>query len=289
MKNLKILAGCLCILSGLLLAGCDKSEKIPSTIGFYHNLDSAKTAATNKKQPLIIEFYKQGCPWSKMFDDSTFSNKIVLAMTNQMKFAKIDANKDTSIVHEYNVSFFPTIVVTGSDGKEIDRLVGYYPAADFYNEIQLYLQGNETLDDYLNRLADEPEKAEYNLIIAEKYKHRSDWDKALEYYNNVLNYAGDDNEYEKEMAVFGIADIQCQKGQYRDAIASFNDFIQSFPESEKVEDATRKIPYCLVKLGEYEQADGLYLKYLEDYPNSEFTNWVNENLKSLDSVLQKGR
>jgi TolA-binding protein len=104
-----------------------------------------------------------------------------------------------------------------------------------------------------------------------------------------LNYAGDDNEYEKEMAVFGIADVQCQKGQYRDAIASFNDFIQSFPESEKVEDATRKIPYCLVKLGEYEQADGLYRKYLEDYPNSEFTNWVNENLKSLDSVLQKGR
>jgi tetratricopeptide (TPR) repeat protein len=289
MKNLKILAGCLSILSWLLLAGCDTSEKIPSAIGFYYNLDSAKSAANEKNRPLIIEFYKQGCPWSKMLDDSTFAHKIVQAMAEKMIFAKIDADQDTSITQKYNISFFPTIIVAGSDGVEIDRLVGYYPPSDFYNEVQLYLQGNETLDDYLTRLADEPDNAEYHLIIAEKYKHRSDWDKALEYYNNVLNFAGDDNGHEKELAVFGIADVQCEKGRYQEAIASFKDFIERYPESEKAENAVRKIPYCLVKLGEYKLAGELYQKYLEDYPDGEFTAWVNENLRNLDSVLQKGR
>ena len=289
MKNLKILAVFLGVLSALLLVVCDKSEQIPSAIGFYYNLDSARTDAKENNQPLIIEFYKQGCHWSKMLDDSTFTHKIVLAMTDKMIFVKIEADKDTSTARKYNVSFFPTIIVAGSDGAEIDRLVGYYPAADFYNEIQLYLQGNETLDDYFNRLADEPEKADYHLIIAEKYKHRSDWAKSLEYYNNVLNLAGDGNDYEREMAVFGIADVQCEKGQYRKAIALFNDFIEHFPESEKVEAAVRKIPYCLVKLGEYKQARELYQKYLEDYPDGDFTAWADENLRNLDSVLQERR
>jgi len=288
MKNLKILAGSLCVLSVLLLAVCDKSERIPSEIGFYYSLDSAKSAANKKNQPLIIKFYKQDCPWSQMLDDSTFTHKIVLAMADKMIFVKIDADKDTSITQKYNVSFFPTIIVAGPDGVEIDRLVGYYPAADFYNEIQLYLQGNETLDDYLNRLVDEPEKADYHLIIAEKYKHRSDWDKSLEYYTNVLNLAGDSTDYESEMADFGIADVQCEMGKYQDAIVSYNDFIERFPESEKVEDAVRKIPYCLVKLGEFKQARVLYQKYLEDYPDGEFASWANENLRNLDSVLHEG-
>jgi len=289
MKNLKILAGFLCVLSALLLVVCDKSERIPSAIGFYHNLDSAKTAANEKNQPLIIEFYKQGCPWSKMFDDSTFTHKITLAMADNRIFVKIDAGKDTSITQKYNVSFFPTIIVAGSNGIEIDRLVGYYPASDFYNEIQLYLQGNETLDDYLNRLTDEPNKADYHLIVAEKYKHRSDWDKSLEYYANVLNLTGNSIDYESEMAAFGIADVQCEMGKYRDAIASYKDFIERFPESEKVEDAVRKTPYCLVKLGEFKQARVIYQKYLEDYPDGEFVSWANENIIHLDSVLQEGR
>jgi len=288
MKKLKIPAGAFCVFFCLLLTACDESEQIPTAIGFYHNLDSARFAANEKKQPLIIEFYKQGCPWSKMFDDSTFTHKLVLAMSEKMIFAKINVNEDSTSAEKYDVSFFPTVIVAGSDGEEIDRLVGYYPAADFFNEIQLYLQGNETLDDYLNRLADEPEKIDYHLIIAEKYKHRSNWNNALGYYNNVISFAGDDHGYEMEMALIGIADVQCEMGRYQEAIASYQNFIEIFTESDKTENAVRKIPYCLTKLGEFKQAKELYQKYLENYPNGEFVDWANENIRQLDLVLQEG-
>jgi thioredoxin-related protein len=137
---------------------CSKQTKKSTYIEFRTNLDSARAIAIAEEQPLVIEFFKQGCPWSKMMDDSTFSDKIVIGMADDMVFCKIDADTDSLATKAMKVSFYPTFIVCGVDGKEIDRMVGYYPPGDFFNEVQLFLQGNETLKDYQIRLADEPKR-----------------------------------------------------------------------------------------------------------------------------------
>lgn len=278
------------LLMGLvvLLSVCSESPKESTEIHFYNNIEMARKIAAELDHPLIIEFYKKNCPFSKMLDDSTFTNKIVIGMADKMVFVKINTDGDSILAKDYRVSFSPTIIVAESNGKEIDRLVGYYAPADFFNEVQLLLQGNETLADYQLRVSDDPDRVDYYLIIAEKYKYRSDWAKALEYYNDVINLAGENNHYELEMARFGLADVYCEMGDFAKASQAYEEFLNQFPGSEKTEDVNRKLPYCLASAGEYQKAHELFENYLISYPNGQYRGWVQEKIDNLKLVVKEG-
>ena len=272
-----------------VITSCEKAKIEPTEISFIFDMNEALKAAAESDQPLIAEFFKPDCPWSRMLDDSTFSNKTVISMAADMKFAKINATQDTATAAKYGVSFYPTIIVFRSSGEEIDRLVGYYPPADFFNEVQLYIQGNETLKDYHIRLADEPERVDYHLVLGEKYKYHSFWDKALEYYNNVLRLAGEDNAYELERATIGIADIYCERGEFGEAANQYEAFLVNYPESEKAEDAARKLPYCLAQDGQLDKAREYFTQYLDKYPGGIYTGWVREKIAELERFLKAGK
>lgn len=275
--------------AGMIFCACDKSEPEPEEISFTYDITEALKLAVEKEQPVVAEFFRPDCPWSRMMDDSTFTNKLVISMSLDMVFAKINAFVDTAAARKYGVSFYPTFIVFNSSGEEIDRLVGYYPPADFFNEVQLYLQGNETLQDYHIRLADEPERADYSLVLAEKYKHRSNWEKALEYYNNVLKLADEDSQYEIEQAMHGIADIYCEQGMYEEAALKYEEFLTRYPESEKAEDAARKLPYCLAQDGQIDKAREYFQNYLDSYQDGIYTDWVKNKIEELDSFIKAGR
>ncbi len=275
-------------ISIFILSGCGKTKKSPTEIDFKTDLDTAKKIATDKNQPMVIVFLNSKCPWSKMLIDSTFSDKIVIEMSEKMVFVKLDVIKDSTLAHRFGIVYYPTVVVTKPDGSEIDRLVEYYPPTDFYNEIQLYLIGKETLEDYLTRLEDEPERVEYHLIVAEKYRNRASWDKALEYYNNVIKLGHKNQQDEVEKAMFEIANIFTEKGDYKSSIRAFNDFIKRFPHSERVEDARRIIPYCMVQNGDFYKALNYFKKYLDDYPQGKYVDWVKQHIDELNKVMKKG-
>ena len=285
MKQIKLSAFISTLIAGLLLVNCGSSRQVPQQISFFYNLQDARQVATAKNQPLILELYRPDCPWCKMLDDSTFSNPMVIEMSEKMTFAKINAERDSAVADLYGVSYYPTIVVARANGTEIDRLVGYYPPADFFNEVQLYLQGNETLADYLERLVDEPERVDYNLIVADRYRNRSDWDKALQYYTNVLKFSDPDSTAEAEKALFEIGGVQMEKGKFAIAAKAYSDFIARYPESSLAEDAVRRIPYCLAKNGEYKKALEQFQLYLNEHPRGKYSSWVSERIDSLSELM----
>ncbi len=275
-------------LSALFYA-CDKEEPPPQEISFVYDIHEALKLAVEKEQPVVVEFFKPDCPYSRMMDDSTFSSSIVISMSSTMIFAKINALVDTIAAENYGVSFYPTFIVFKSSGEEIDRLVGYYGPGEFFNEVQLFIQGNETLNDYHIRLEDEPERADYSLIIAEKYKHRSNWDKALEYYNNVLTLANEDNTYEVERALHGIADVYCEQGLFKQAAIKYEEFLLQYPQSELAEDAARKLPFCLAQDGQLDRAAEFFKSYLDSYPNGIYAGWVKDRIDEMDNFMKAGK
>lgn len=274
---------CFSLLMAMIFA-CGSPRKQLTEIDFLSDYQAANKAALEMKLPMIIVFYSQDCPWCKMLDDSTFTNKVVIEMSADMVFVRLNALKDSLIAQNLGITLYPTIVVARHDGSEVDRLVGYYPPAEFFNEVQLYLQGAETLDDYLKRLEDEPDNIDYLLIVAEKYRNHSDWDAALEYYSNVVKLSSEDT-YEVEDAMFEIAGVTAQKEEYSAAISLYKEFIKRFPDSDKIDDASRRIPYCLTKNNDFKKALDLYKKYINDYPDSKHLNWVNKRIDEIKKVL----
>jgi thioredoxin-related protein len=269
---------------GVLLFGCQKKKAIPTEITYQSDLRSAQEVARAEKKPLLVEFYKAGCSWCKKMDDSTFTDKIIIELSDKIIFLKLDAGIDSINSKQFGVTYYPTVILFKSDGSEIDRLVGYYPPADFYNEIQLYLQGRETLEDYLSRLQDEPRRADYIMAVAEKYRNRADWDKSLGYYRQVLSLGLPDAHEYVLRALFEIAVINGLKEDYPVSLANFTDLLNRQLDTSLRENALRQMAFYMAKSGDSKQAIILYQQYLDNYPNGEFADWVRDRIDDLRSM-----
>ncbi len=54
-----------------------------------------------------------------------------------MKFCKINTDENQAAAQEYGITGIPCVIVF-KDGKEVDRIIGYLPAAQFEEAIKQY-------------------------------------------------------------------------------------------------------------------------------------------------------
>ncbi|MDH4035707.1 MAG: thioredoxin family protein, partial [candidate division Zixibacteria bacterium] len=104
---------------------------------------------------------------------------------NEMAFVRINAEEDTILAQEYRISGYPTIVMLGADGKEVDRLIGYIPPVPFVQKFRDYANGIGTLEDLLNRAAAKTDRALF-MEIGMKYKYRGGTEDATYWYTRAL-------------------------------------------------------------------------------------------------------
>ncbi len=267
------------------LAACGGGSKpLPTEIAFVTDFNAASAEAAKEKKPMVIDFYTDWCKWCHVLDTVTYKDSIVIDMSRSIIFVKINAEVDTALARRFNVTGFPTIVVAGPDGQEIDRIMGYLPPADFYNQVQLYLQGSETLDDYLTRLQDEPDNPEYLMTIGDKYTGRGDWAKAKEFYNRVLALDTDNIRGLGTRALKAIFEAYGNSGDYKSAIETCQEIITKYPTAPETDDASAMIGYYTSRAGDLKAALELYRAYLEKYPEGR-NPWVKNRVADIEEKL----
>lgn len=214
-------------------------------------------------------------------EDSTFTNKDVIALSKEMVFVKAEAKIDTVLKDQYEIAGFPTVILMKSSGEEIDRIYGYLPPEEFMFTIQSYLQGKETLDDIENRFQADPTDGELAFKLAEKYEARRGYEEAATYYQKVIALDPEDKKGKSQDAMFSIALLKIRKKDYLKAVDAFKYFLEKYPKSEMVEDAEIYIPYSYAKSGDTAKALELYRKFLIDHPDSKDTSWVMKQMTEL--------
>jgi tetratricopeptide (TPR) repeat protein len=265
---------------------CQPGKPIPTEITFRTDFESAREEALKSQKPMIIDFCADTA-WSqycRQLNDETFSDSLVIAMSNDDIFVKINAETDTALAFRFAISGYPTIVVTKPDGTEIDRILGFVDANEFYNQVNLYLMGKETLEDYLTRLEDEPENPEYLMTIAEKYTGRAQPDKAVEFYNRLIALDSDNLRGYASKALAGIYQAQGISKDYESAIATCQGLIRRFPASPEAEDADAMMGYFTALSGKPDSALVIYRNYLQKYPDGR-NSWVRDRLADLEEKL----
>jgi tetratricopeptide (TPR) repeat protein len=179
------------------------------------------------------------------------------------------------------ITGYPTIVITKPDGQEIDRIWGYMGPTEFYNQVQLFLQGKETLDDYLTRIADEPDNPEYLMIIGQKYASRGETHKAIEFYSRLSQLDGDNRRGYHAKALAAISDAQSRSKDYKSAIETSKEIISRFPTAPEADAAAAMLGYYTAQTGDEAGALALYREYLNKYPNGQ-RDWVQKRIADLE-------
>jgi len=58
---------------------------------------------------------------------------------------RVRPNVETALVRRLRIRAYPTVIFFSSDGREIERIVGFHQAADFYTEASAALAGRDSL------------------------------------------------------------------------------------------------------------------------------------------------
>ena len=266
----------------LIVVSCGSNKPVPTEIEFQTDFETAKTMAVESDMPMIIDFYTDWCKYCKKMDSVTFVDPTVIELSADNIFVKINAEVDTLLAQKYNINGFPTFVLTKPDGEEIDRLWGYWEPADFYNQIQLFHQGKETLSDYLSRLEDEPDNLEYLFILGDKYASRSNYTKALEFYNNILKLDNDNSQGFGAKAMESIYDAQARTKDFDAVIKTISELISKYPGTEQAENASARIGYYYEKSGDKVEAIKMYKGFIASFPESDKVEWAKNRVTALE-------
>ncbi|MCJ7507533.1 MAG: thioredoxin fold domain-containing protein [candidate division Zixibacteria bacterium] len=277
MRFFKGVVGLLVVL--FMLSGCAK--KVPEKIGWVYKLEEGKQLAQKEHKGLIVEFFKDDCPWCKRMDDSTFVVENVRKLNWNYVFVKIDGKAETTLVSQYGITGYPTSIVFSSPDKELDRIIGYLPADSFEIYVRNYEKGIRTLAYYEKKVAADSSNVELIYELAEKYKWHNRPQEALAYFYKIVALDPPNVKKFSDRAVYEAADLYFRNKDYKGALGEFGNLMEKYPDSEYKLDAELMVAYCYGKLDNKTTALGLYKKFLKEHPGKE-DEWVQKQIDKLE-------
>jgi len=215
----------------------------------------AKAKAENKI--VMIDFITDWCIWCKHLDMRVYSNADVIsyASTHQVNW-KTDAEKEgKDLAKQYNVTGFPTLVFVDGDGKEIDKIVGFYPAKDFLEKIKLINERKSSLLYLQQNYNANKTDLKANLDLANKLIEEGKTDEAKQYLAFIVttdagNSAGYTDDAELNLAMLPV------EGKAADAsITEVLALMQKYPGTNLDKDAKL---YLSDKYSEAKKSDDAY-------------------------------
>ncbi len=126
----------------LMLGSCAKESEPAATaggVGWLLSMEEAVARAEKQDRPIMIDVYADWCGWCKRLDSDTYADDDVIARAGEFVSLKLDADANRSIMSQYGIGGLPTILFIGADGKEIHRVIGYKPPAEFVRDMDTAL------------------------------------------------------------------------------------------------------------------------------------------------------
>jgi thiol:disulfide interchange protein len=106
-------------------------------------LDLARRAAASRGAVVVVDFYTDWCGWCRVLDRAVYPDPAVRRQLDRTVFLHLDAEGEgAEAARHYRVDGFPTIVFLASDGREIGRIRGFYPAPQFAEQARRILESH---------------------------------------------------------------------------------------------------------------------------------------------------
>jgi len=209
------------------------------TVDFMHaDYSEVLSKAKQENKPMLVDVYATWCGPCKRLDKIVFSDDEAGKFINsQFISLKVDGEKGEGpeLLKKFNIPGYPTILLVNQNGEEIDRLVGFDGnKEEWMQTLKDYLEGKNTLQDYLSRLETEGDDVNLNYELAEKYVYREEEGKALKYYQRVVELDPADEMGFQNDSRYQIATLQMR---INDNPEPLREFIKNSSNDDYVERA----------------------------------------------------
>ena len=204
-----------------------------------------------------------------------FSSEAVLYQHN--------GDTDTAMARQYCISGFPTLVMLGPDGKEIDRVPGYLPTDEFIQTFRDYGKGIGTLASLEAKAADTVDRNLY-LQIAEKHKYGCDKAAAATWYSKVIA-AGKPKDSLSGVSRMELADMFRRAKNWDSAIFAYKQVAKDFKKTQFANDADWYTGDVYRRMKDTVKAISAFESWVAKYPKADtsdvnYTKGLIEKLKN---------
>ena len=100
------------------------------SIKWWTSMAQALQEARDFKQPLVVDFGAEWCGFCKQLEAETFPAPEVQALKDKFVWVRVDTDKDPETARKYEVGPIPDVLVLDSNGKVLDRQLGFRPPAE---------------------------------------------------------------------------------------------------------------------------------------------------------------
>ncbi len=240
----------------------------------------AKMAAADGDKPIVIDFYTDWCTWCKKLDTEVYTDpRAIDFFSKKMVLYKTNAEVDTALAHQFNISGYPTLVMTDSKGNEIDRIIGYLPADEFLKQLEDYQKGIGTLSDLLKQ-ADTSTSRDLYYQIGDKYKYRGGKDEAVVWFTKVIQ-TGQPTDSLSGESKLAIADLYLRAKDYDKALSGYDEIAGQFQGTGFAEAAGIYTGIALARKGDTAKAIAAFENFVKMYPTSEDTSYAKSQIDKL--------
>jgi thioredoxin-related protein len=105
-------------------------------INWRDNWDAALEEAQKIDRRIVLELYMDGCSHcTHLHTDTHTDAKVQETLNSKYVPVRLEGRSHMDVVKKFNVTGAPTTLVLSPDGQELHRFPGYFPPAEYLQEL----------------------------------------------------------------------------------------------------------------------------------------------------------
>lgn len=231
--------------------------------------------AKDQNKIVMIDFVTDWCIWCKHLDMRVYNNAEVVDYANKHQINwKTDAEKEgKDLAKKYGVNGYPTLVFVDADGNEIDKIVGYYPAPDFLENIKKINERKSTLSYLQTQYENNKTDIKTNLDLAVKLIEQDKGADAKQYLNYIITKDPSNAVGYTDDAEINLAMIMSKDKKPEAYISEVSALLDKYPGTNMEKDAKLFLSERYMEANDDVKAFDIYSGLVQKFPNDDMVKF----------------